>query len=127
MHSFEVVSLIAGKGDLGEIKKLVECEGLDVKMRNSEGFGLLHAAAMFGHTELVEYLLSKGADPNIQTFGPLYAPIHSASYGGHLETVKCLVKHGANTKLKNYRSETPKETAARQNHSQVVAYFNGLP
>ncbi len=46
-------------------KYLVEELGADVNGRDSDGFGALHYAAARGDNELIEYLVSKGAEPLI--------------------------------------------------------------
>jgi len=60
---------------------------------------------MFGLTDIVKLLITKGANVNVQTEPQKYAPIHSASFGGHLDTIKVLVNNGADLNLKNYRDE----------------------
>lgn len=50
---------------------------------------------MNGFAKIVELLIEKGANVNIQTDPQKYAPIHSASFGRHLETIKVLVNNGA--------------------------------
>ena len=95
-------------------------------LARGNNFTPLHSSAMFGHTEIVELLIEKGADVNIQTDPQKYAPIHSASFGGHLETIKVLVKNGADLSLRNYRNELPIDTAKRRNQIEVIQYFEGL-
>jgi cytohesin len=80
----------------------------------------IHAAAMQGHSEACDRLLAAGADPNVQTQPQGYTSLHSASWGGHLDAVKILWKFGARKDLKNYRNESPEDTADRQGHVQVV-------
>ena len=98
----------------------------DCNLVRGNNFTPLHSAAMNGNTQIVEYLISKGANINVQTQPQGYAPIHSASFAGHLETIKVLVKNGADLSLKNYRDELPIDTAKRQNQVETVGYFEGL-
>jgi ankyrin repeat protein len=49
-------------GDLDAVVLLVE-NGIDVHQKGEHGFTPLRVASEFGFTEIVEYLLSKGADP----------------------------------------------------------------
>jgi ankyrin repeat protein len=47
---------------LAAIKYLVEEIGMDVNLRDHEGNTAVHHAAARGDTEMIEYLVSKGAD-----------------------------------------------------------------
>ena len=81
---------------------------------------------MNGFTSIVELLIEKGANVNVQTDPQKYAPVHSASFGGHLETIKVLVNNGADLNLRNYRNELPIDTAKRQNQMETIKYFEEL-
>jgi len=76
---------------------------------------------MQGHASICDFLITAGADPNVQTDPQGYAPLHSASWGGHEEAVRVLIQNGADLTLRNYRNETPQETAERQGQVAVVA------
>ena len=68
---------------------LVEECGADVNFCGDEGLTVLAAAAREGHREIVEYLLSKGADPDRE--GPEWAkPASLAEHRGHIEMVELL-------------------------------------
>ena len=45
------------------MRYLVEVHGADVNARDLNGYSPLHHAAARGDNELIEYLVSKGADP----------------------------------------------------------------
>ena len=85
-----------------------------------DGRSALHLAAANGDRELVEMLLSSGANPNVQNrVGE--TPLHFAAAHGHLETVRILIAHGA---FLNARSRftriTPVMAAAESGHPEVV-------
>jgi len=50
-------------GQLAAVKYLVELAGADVNARDHEGNTAMHHAAARGDTEMLKYLVSKGADP----------------------------------------------------------------
>jgi ankyrin repeat protein len=50
-------------GWLPSVRYLVEVHGADVNARDLNGYTALHHAAARGDNELIEYLVSKGADP----------------------------------------------------------------
>ena len=117
----------AGAGNIEIVQYLLSDDiSENPSLTRGNNFTPLHAASMHGFTQVVELLIEKGANVNIQTDPQKYAPIHSASFGGHLETIKVLVKNGADVTLRNYRNELPIDTAKRQNQVEVIEYFEEL-
>ena len=53
----------------------------------------LMAAVLSGHTKMVKYLLSKGADHTIPEKDG-YTPMHEAGFQGRAEIAKLLIAHG---------------------------------
>ena len=52
-------------GNLGRVRALVEAHAALVSARNPNGFTPLHAAALYGQRATADYLLGKGADPDV--------------------------------------------------------------
>jgi len=69
------------------------------EMKN--GRTALTRACSFGHLDVVEVLLNRGADVNLETEHAL--PLQAAADFKQLEVVQYLVKHGANVNLKTKR------------------------
>ncbi|BFZ04847.1 hypothetical protein BsWGS_07886 [Bradybaena similaris] len=81
-------------GELTDIKKFVEEEGVDVN-KEVQGRLPLHYAADYGQAEVLLYLLSKGANINApDKYG--ITPLLSAIFEGHTAIVKLLLAWGAN-------------------------------
>ncbi len=90
-------------GDLNRVKELVTGDPSLVN-RSSDyvtyylGSGTpLRNAAARGHTDVVRFLLERGADPNVPEEGiaPKGHALYSAVYNRHFEVAKLLLEHGA--------------------------------
>ncbi|KAM9334805.1 myotrophin [Symphorus nematophorus] len=80
-------------GDMEEVKaKLVTTD--DVNRTLDGGRNPLHYAADFGQSDVMEYLISKGADINAPDKHGL-TPLICACYEGHACCVKLLLDQGA--------------------------------
>ena len=73
-------------------------------------------AALYGHLQIIEYLVSKGADVEIAD----NCSITWAATNGHLEVVKYLVSKGANARIYN---DEPAFWASNNNHLEVIKYL----
>lgn len=72
-------------------------------------------AACNGHTEVLTYLLSKGAEPDVEDDAGNTA-LMFASYGNHVDCVVPLLKHGAKLSKPNGIGDTPFEIAINKGH-----------
>ena len=107
------------KGD--EVNKLLDKPGtviVNTRDRQS-GEAALHIVAKRGDTTYVNYLLARGADPNIrdgQGNTPLLVAVNSGAGGG----IDLLVKGGANVNLGNGSGETPLIRAVQRRDLSLV-------
>jgi ankyrin repeat protein len=84
----------AFKGNIEAVKQHLAA-GTDVNAQNLNGFYPLTSAASWGHNEIVELLIAKGADVNVKSSGK--TPLDWAIKQLHLETADLLRKHGGKT------------------------------
>jgi len=86
--------MAAQSGILVEVKQLI-IGGHDVNQRDEKyGFTPLHQAVFFGHGEIVEYLIARGADVNAKNDAGS-TPLYLAKGKGHKEIAALLTQHGA--------------------------------
>ncbi|XP_059620851.1 myotrophin [Phlebotomus argentipes] len=80
-------------GDLDQVKDLIEKKGVEVN-RDIDGRRPIHFAADYGQTEVLEYLITKGADVNaLDKHG--ISVLLAAIWEGHTSCVETLLKKGA--------------------------------
>lgn len=87
--------------------KLFSCESMEVL--NEEGISAVHYAAQNNHTEMLNVMLDKGVDININEDYPQESgitPLHIACTYENTETVKLLKSRGADDSLQTASGET---------------------
>jgi ankyrin repeat protein len=105
----------AREGDADRVRELLDA-GADVNVRNADKQRLqytpLHWAAYYGHLEIAEILISRGADLDAED--PDYStPLYLAAEQGYPEVVKFLISKGAKVNVKSARwGYTPLHRAA---------------
>ena len=87
-------------GDLKVVKQAI-ADGIDVNARNPQfGEPILSTVALMGHTEIITFLLEKGADINARNRDGNTA-LHAAAFLGRAEAVKLLLEHGVDVNVRN--------------------------
>ncbi|AVP87217.1 hypothetical protein phytr_2610 [Candidatus Phycorickettsia trachydisci] len=139
LKDIEVFSRAVESGDLEMIKSSLE-KGIDPNIRvtyletgnTAPKATPLCQAAMFGHKDVVKYLVENGAEVNYKfsTNYQLY-PLHVAAENGHLEIVKYLVQNGADIHTKSVSNKydclsdcTPLDLAVVKGHLEIVKYLH---
>ena len=101
--------------DVDRVRELLN-DGADVNVRNANKGRLqytpLHWAAHYGHLEIAEILISRGADLDAED--PSYStPLYLAAEQGHPKVVEFLISKGAEVNVKSSRwGYTPLHRAA---------------
>jgi len=111
------IFLAAKNGNIGAVRQHL-ASGVDVDAKGNRG-GVLHEAARWGHKEIAELLIAKGADVNAKTkYGT--TPLHTASDSGYKEIAELLIAKGADVNAKDEGGGTPLYSAAQDGHTEVA-------
>ena len=97
-------------GDLKFVQKAIT-DGMDVNaMHPVTGDPLLFTAALMGHTEVMTFLLEKGANINARK-GDGNTALHAASFLGRADAVELLLKRGADVNIRNNQGGSAMDNA----------------
>ncbi|KAK3818834.1 MAG: ankyrin repeat-containing domain protein [Benniella sp.] len=118
--------LAASDGDLAAVKKFVEEKGVSIDAQDENGYSALHAAASYGHKDLIDYLLKKGANINVED-PDKDTPLFVCET---VEIAKLLVENGADAYHVNDNGLTAAENAEEEEWPEVAHYLRevtGVP
>ena len=112
----------AAAGQLARVKEIVEKDPALAKSFSPDGFPVFALPAVFGHLEVAEYLLGKGADVNAAaTNGTGYNALTGAVASGHTSIVAWLLANGAEPNYRYGAGYSPLLTAAANGHLGIVS------
>jgi ankyrin repeat protein len=112
----------AKKGDLAEVRSLLDNNPeLDLAQAMTSIFGntALHLAAENRHTQLVEFLIDKGAEVNATTKEGS-TPLHLTALKGQGELAEVLLARGADVQAEDNNGNTPLHGTAFKGHTDVA-------
>ena len=89
----------------------------DLRMLNINGHTCLHIAAAYSSPDIVQLLLSRGADPN---YGNGNLAVHLAAERGSLSILNLLLKAQADFEAKDNTGRSPLMVAVANNHLALV-------
>ncbi|KAL2917848.1 hypothetical protein HK105_202721 [Polyrhizophydium stewartii] len=117
--------LAAGEGRIEDVERFLRTGGpdgnpLDPNAADQFSYTALHAAASYGHTDIVRLLVGKyGANPNI-TDSDGDTPMHVVETA---ETARALVELGADPTQRNEAGRLPIESAYTEGWESVVEFL----
>ena len=110
-------------GELSRVKAWIEQQPDLINSYAPDGFQPLGLAAFFGHADIVEFLLEKGAEINSPSRNAMRVmPLHSAVANRRTGIVQLLLEHGADVNAAQADDFTPLHEAA-QNGMLVVTQW----
>ncbi len=115
------------KAYLGKLNVLKEKYASNKTYLNSlshvdAGYTALHAVALTGNLEIIEWLISKKTNTNIKD--PIgQTALHLVVRYGHSDAVEILLSNGANLEAKDKRQQTALHYASRFGRPEIVQYL----
>ncbi|KAI9000586.1 ankyrin [Trametes punicea] len=111
----------AGDGDLERVRELIEVHSMSPNIPDPNTYTPMHAAASYGHINVLEYLISRGGDVNV-TDNEGDTPLYVVE---NVETARFLVEHGATINRQNDEGISPAEYL-QEDFPEVATYLENL-
>jgi ankyrin repeat protein len=124
---FTALHLAAFFGRLDAVETLV-ANGAEVSVpsRNPMAVTPLGSAAAGSHHEIVEVLLTHGAEVDAQQTGG-YTALHTAAHSGDQDLVKKLLSHGADRSLRTDEGKNAADMARERNFYDIERLLESQP
>lgn len=118
-HGFNL-NVAAALGKLDDVKNMIDSEQ-DLSFISDA----MYSAARNGHTEVVQFLLDRGAAIDTRGFFG-GTGLHWSAINGHRETVELLIARGANLEIRDEQFDsTPESWADEGGHAVIVELLRG--
>ncbi|XP_057660313.1 ankyrin repeat domain-containing protein 49-like [Diorhabda carinulata] len=99
------------KGNLEQVKTLIESNPNLINVTDKDGYTPLHRACYSNNVDIVEFLLQNGANIAAET-EMQWQPLHSCCQWNHKECAAVLIQHGADVNALSQGGQTPLHIAA---------------
>jgi ankyrin repeat protein len=111
----------AAAGRISSVMQQIDNDPALLESHSSDGWTPLHLAAFFGHFELADALLDRGASVNVRSTNPMKnTPLHAAAAGGRTDIVELLLKRGADVNATQEGGWTALHSAAQAGNRAMV-------
>jgi len=108
-------------GRLNAVTDAIDRDASLLNAHSGDGWTPLHLAAFFGHPELVNALLDRGAGVNARSTNSMKnTPLHAAVAGGKVELVRLLLERGADANAVQEGGWTALHAAAQSGNREIV-------
>lgn len=105
----------------GRVLEAVQRDPNALTAYSSDGWTVLHLAAFFGHTSLVNALLDAGAAVDVRsTNAMINTPLHAAVAGGKKDAAGALLARGADLNACQHGGWSPLHGAAQAGNRELV-------
>ena len=113
---------LASDGDLSVLQTRIESFNVSLKLRDSQGLTLLHAATANNQLDTMNYLIDSGiaidaVDDNGNT------ALHTATFNGHIDSIHLLLNRKASDTILNKNEDAPLHIAVRTGNITLVQAF----
>jgi len=108
-------------GNIERVKELLS-KGVDINLKNRQGWTPLHAAVWNQKQDIAKLLIEKGADVNVKDKSSRTA-LQFAADTGQKEIVELLIAKKAEVNTMNARGENALSLATKKGHKEVAAYL----
>ena len=106
--------MAAARGDVKNFNKYLAMGQELAALHSDLKYTALHAAADFGHVDIVKRLINTGISVNIRDARKGQTPLHFAGQGGRAEVARMLLDAGADRTIASYKGKLPYEIADEQ-------------
>ncbi|KAL6856566.1 ankyrin repeat-containing domain protein [Trichoderma novae-zelandiae] len=113
------INVACSHGSIDVAKLLLDSYGASMEGNEENGWSALRSAAVFGHANILCYLLQRGADTSERS-STGWTCLHSAAEAGHANAVAVLLDHGLDPMALTDIGWTPMILAADKGHDEVV-------
>jgi ankyrin repeat protein len=113
---------LVGKDEGSLIERTISMVIPTLSKSKQQGSTALDMACGVAPLDVVEELLTNGADPNLPSFGG-FNPLITACSNGRIDVAELLLKHGAQVNKPNSKGHTPLMAAAYYGKENVVRFL----
>ncbi len=111
----------AALGDLERVRSLVEKDPSLLRRYSDDGYAPFGFATFFGHPEIDEFLLDRGADIHAQaTNAQRVGALHAAAAACNRDMMAKLLDRGVDPNMRQQMDYTPLHTAAARGDREMV-------
>ena len=109
--------------NLKKVKELLNKDVSNINLLNKNGISPLHIAVINGNLEIINFMLEKGANPNITSLNKKQTPLHYAYIFKNIKSNKIknlLIKFKADPNIEDINNKKPKEYSLKYKESSDV-------